>query len=326
LEDALLNVENLTIQFTSAAGQNKAVKDLSFQLRHNESLGIVGESGSGKSVTSLAIMRLLPARNTAVSGAVHFAGRDVLSLTEREMMRLRGAEISMIFQEPMTSLNPLHLVCSQIMENLLRHRKISRKEACERAVELMAQTGISAPEKRRRQYPFEFSGGMCQRAMIAMALACDPRLLIADEPTTALDVTIQAQILDLLKQLKEDRRMSMILITHDLGVVAETCDRIMVMYAGEMMESAKTEDMLSLPLHPYTRGLLAAVPKVQDNGEWLTAIPGTVPDSRSMPEGCPFHPRCAKAEKRCGDKKPPLLDLGEGRQVRCWYCAGEKGQ
>jgi oligopeptide transport system ATP-binding protein len=208
------------------------------------------------------------------------------------------------------------------MENLLRHRKIGREEARERAVELMAQTGISAPEKRQHQYPFEFSGGMCQRAMIAMALACDPRLLIADEPTTALDVTIQAQILDLLKRLKDERHMSMILITHDLGIVAETCNRIMVMYAGEMMESAEAGDLLVSPVHPYTQGLLAAVPKL-GAPERLMAIPGTVPDARDMPAGCPFHPRCAQAEERCGRQKPPLLDLGKKRQVRCWLC-GEK--
>jgi oligopeptide/dipeptide ABC transporter ATP-binding protein len=324
VKEPLLQVENLTIQFTTTTGKNNAVKDLSFHLDNNEALGIVGESGSGKSVTSLAIMRLLPAGNTMVSGAVRFAGRDMLSLPEREMMRLRGAEISMIFQEPMTSLNPLHRICTQIMENLLRHRKISRQEARERAVELMSQTGISAPEKRQHQYPFEFSGGMCQRAMIAMALACGPQLLIADEPTTALDVTIQAQILDLLKRLKEERRMSMILITHDLGIVAETCDRIMVLYAGEMMESAETGDLLESPAHPYTQGLLAAVPKVGGRPERLMAIPGTVPDFRNMPTGCPFHPRCSRADERCGRRKPPLIDAGKGRQVRCWLCAGEK--
>jgi oligopeptide/dipeptide ABC transporter ATP-binding protein len=188
----------------------------------------------------------------------------------------------------------------------------------------MAQTGISAPEKRQHQYPFEFSGGMCQRAMIAMALACDPKLLIADEPTTALDVTIQAQILDLLKRLKKERCMSMILITHDLGIVAETCNRIMVLYAGEVMESAETGDLLESPGHPYTQGLLAAVPKVGGRPERLVAIPGTVPDPRNMPTGCPFHPRCARAEGRCSRQKPPLMDAGKGRQVRCWFCAGEK--
>jgi oligopeptide/dipeptide ABC transporter ATP-binding protein len=277
--------------------------------------------GSGKSVTALAMLGLLPERSAEVTGSIEFDGRELLTLSEREMRQLRGNHLSVIFQEPVTSLNPLRTVGWQITENIRKHRQIAQKDAKEQALELLKQTGISAPEKRLKQYPFELSGGMCQRAMIAMALACHPQILIADEPTTALDVTIQAQILALLRQLQTEMHMSIILITHDLGVVAENCDRVLVMYAGRVMESADCRELLASPLHPYTRGLLNAVPRITTDNRRLYAIPGTVPAPDSLPTGCVFHPRCEEADDNCSLLEPPLFTAQPGHNVRCHLAA-----
>lgn len=323
----LLKVEDLTIRFKSRQGVVKAVDNLSFELAKGISLGIVGESGSGKSVTSLAIMRLLQNANTEITGKIDFEGVDLLKLSPDEMRKIRGNSVSMIFQEPMTSLNPLHTCGKQIMEPILIHQKgISKQEAKKRAIELLRLVGIPSPEQRFHEYPHQMSGGMRQRIMIAIALACDTKLLIADEPTTALDVTIQAQILDLMSKLKKQRDMSIIMITHDLGVVKEMCENVVVMYTGQIVEKSPTDLVFKDPLHPYTKGLLNAIPKISSKVERLEAIPGTVPDALRMPTGCSFHPRCKYATERCKAEKPPLYKREDGREVRCFiYDAGEKG-
>jgi oligopeptide transport system ATP-binding protein len=322
----LLAVQGLTVRFRSEAGIVTAVDDLSFDLRAGETLAIVGESGSGKSVTSLALMRLLPpAPGCIASGFVHFgtgaAARELLGLPAEAMRRMRGDRIAMVFQEPMTSLNPVHTIGDQIAEAVIYHRGTSRRAALDRAAELLARVGIPEPRRRLSSYPHQLSGGMRQRAMIAMALSCDPDILIADEPTTALDVTIQAQILELLAELQRASGMSVIFVTHNLGVVAEIADRVLVMYAGRALEQAPTAALFTRPLHPYTAGLLASVPRLDPSAptrQGLRAIPGNVPDAMRVPTGCAFHPRCAhNVVGRCDTTVPASEDAGDDRQVRC---------
>ena len=314
----LLEIKHLNVVFSNGGRSVEAISDLSLSLGRRETLGIVGESGSGKSVTSLATMRLLPKATAHVKGQILFEGRDLLQLPEREMQQIRGNKIAMIFQEPMTSLNPIHPVGKQIAESVLLHSKATKKEAMARALQLLELCGIPDPEQRMKEYPHQLSGGMRQRVMIAIALACDPELLIADEPTTALDVTIQAQILQLMKDLKKDRDMSIIMITHDLGIVYDFCDRVVVVYTGEVVESAPVKALFEEPLHPYTEGLIGALPRLGRPTERLEAIEGMVPDAGEMPQGCHFHPRCKYATDRCRREHPPLTTLPDGRQVRCF--------
>ena len=313
----LLDIQHLNIRFLGNGKSVEVVSDLSLSLGRRETLGIVGESGSGKSVTSLATMRLLPS-SAQVGGSILFDGQDLLALSEREMQNIRGNKIAMIFQEPMTSLNPIHTVGKQIAESVLLHSKATKKQAMERALHLLELCGIPDPAQRIREYPHQLSGGMRQRVMIAIALACDPELLIADEPTTALDVTIQAQILELMKAIKKDRDMSIIMITHDLGIVYDFCDRVVVMYTGEVVESAPVKALFDTPLHPYTEGLIGALPRLGETADRLEAIEGMVPDAGDMPQGCHFHPRCKYATDRCRAEHPPLTTRPDGRQVRCF--------
>lgn len=322
----LLRVEDLTVTFKSRHNVVQAVNRLSFEVAQGSSLGIVGESGSGKSVTSLAIMGLLQNTNSEITGKIEFDGVDLLKLSPEEMRKIRGKSVSMIFQEPMTSLNPLHTCGKQIMEPILIHQKeVSKQDAKNYAIELLRIVGIPSPEQRFHEYPHQMSGGMRQRIMIAIALACNAKLLIADEPTTALDVTIQAQILDLMNSLMKKRDMSIIMITHDLGVVKEMCENVVVMYAGQIVEKSPTELVFSDPLHPYTKGLLNAIPKISSKVERLEAIEGTVPDALNMPSGCIFHPRCKYATERCKQEAPPLFKREDGREVSCFiYDEAEK--
>ncbi|MEH6939571.1 ABC transporter ATP-binding protein [Bacillus sp. JJ664] len=315
----LLKVEDLSIKFKSRQGVVQAVGGLSFDIKQGHSLGIVGESGSGKSVTSLAIMGLLQKAVTDITGKIQFEDVDLLTSSPEYMRKMRGKSVSMIFQEPMTSLNPLHTCGKQIMEPILIHQKGIRKNEAEKtAIELLRMVGIPSPEQRFHEYPHQMSGGMRQRIMIAIALACEPKLLIADEPTTALDVTIQAQILDLMNRLIKKRDMSLILITHDLGVVKEMCDEIVVMYTGQIVEKSPTTAVFTQPLHPYTKGLLNAIPKISRKVDRLEAIEGTVPDALNLPNGCSFHPRCQFATDRCKNEAPPLFLQEDGREVRCF--------
>ncbi|MEH7454824.1 ABC transporter ATP-binding protein [Gottfriedia acidiceleris] len=322
----LLKVEDLSIKFKSRQGVVQAVGGVSFDIEQGHSLGIVGESGSGKSVTSLAIMGLLQNAVADITGKIQFEDVDLLTSSPEDMRKMRGKSVSMIFQEPMTSLNPLHTCGKQIMEPILLHQKVSKDEAKQTAIELLRMVGIPSPEQRFHEYPHQLSGGMRQRIMIAIALACEPKLLIADEPTTALDVTIQAQILDLMNRLMKNRDMSMILITHDLGVVKEMCDQVVVMYTGQIVEKSPTASVFSEPLHPYTKGLLNAIPKISNKVDRLEAIEGSVPDALNMPSGCSFHPRCVFATERCKNEAPPLFLHGDGREVRCFlYDVAVKG-
>jgi oligopeptide/dipeptide ABC transporter ATP-binding protein len=315
---ALLEVRDLRTYFDVMDGTVRAVDGLSFSIGRGRSLGVVGESGCGKSVTALTVMRLLdvpPAR--IVSGEVRFEGRDILALPEHEMRRLRGNEMAMVFQEPMTSLNPVFRVGDQVSEAVLYHMDVTRREAADRAVEALRKVGIAHPERRARQFPHELSGGMRQRVMIAMALACEPKLLIADEPTTALDVTIQAQILELIRATQEETGAALMLITHDLGVVAEMVDEVMVMYAGRLVEHGTANEVLLEPRHPYTEGLLASIPSKGMRGQRLNVIRGTVPNPFNMPPGCNFAPRCPYRFEPC-DVHDPRLASAEGRMVACW--------
>ena len=320
----VLQVEDLRTHFFTQDGITRAVDGVSFQVRPGETLGIVGESGCGKSVTALSILRLLPARlGRTVGGSVRFDGRELLSLEEGEMREIRGNRIAMIFQEPMTSLNPVLTVGYQIAESLVRHQAMGRADAEARAVEMLALVGIAEPARRVREYPHQLSGGMRQRVMIAMALACNPRLLIADEPTTALDVTIQAQILDLMRDLKSKVGAAIMLITHDLGVVAEMAERVVVMYAGRKVEEAPVEELFARPLHPYTRGLLGSMPRLGasaqgDTPERLSEIAGVVPSLRDAIPGCAFAPRCALATERCRASVPALEEMGPRHVVACF--------
>jgi oligopeptide/dipeptide ABC transporter ATP-binding protein len=317
MSEPLLVVRDLRTHFFTDEGVVRAVDGVSFDVREGETLAVVGESGSGKSVTSLSILRLIPSPpGRIVSGSIRFRGRELLELSNAEMRRIRGREISMIFQEPMTSLNPVYTCGDQIMESLIVHERLSRRAARARAIELLRIVGIPSPEQRVDEYPHQMSGGMRQRVMIAMALACRPSILIADEPTTALDVTIQAQILELLERLQGEFGMAVILITHDLGVVAETADRVVVMYGGQVVEQCDVRAAFQRPRHPYTAGLLRSLPRLGQR-EPLRVIPGTVPNPAHFPPGCRFEPRCAVAQPRC--LAPPALEEVEpGHGARCW--------
>ena len=321
---ALLEVENLQTHFATPDGVVRAVEGVSFQIDAGETLGIVGESGCGKSVTAMSILRLVPDPPGRIAGRVRFAGRDLLRLSEAEMRRIRGNEISMIFQEPMSSLNPVLSVGRQIGETLRLHQAMATRAALMRAAEMLALVGIPEPERRLAEYPHQLSGGMRQRVMIAMALACNPKLLIADEPTTALDVTIQAQILDLMRELKARVGAAIMLITHDLGVVAEMASRVAVLYAGRTVEEGPTEHIFAAPLHPYTQGLLGAVPRLGTSHDGATRgrlveIPGQVPDLRRSIDGCAFAPRCARASDVCRRVRPALVAREPGHAVACHH-------
>ena len=319
MTEPLLEIRDLQTHFFTDDGVVRAVDGVSYSLGAGETLAVVGESGSGKSVTSLSILRLVatpPGR--IVGGSIRFRGRDLLTLPLDAMRAIRGKEISMIFQEPMTSLNPVYTCGEQIMEVLELHEKLSRPAARARTLEMLKLVGIPAPEQRIDEYPHQMSGGMRQRIMIAMALACRPALLIADEPTTALDVTIQAQILELLKRLQKEMGMAVLLITHDLGVVAETADRVAVLYAGQVVEHCGVRAAFHQTLHPYTAGLLASLPKLGDRGDRLRVVPGNVPDPAHFPQGCRFHPRCPVAQERCRTEAPPLRTFAGDHEVRCW--------
>jgi oligopeptide/dipeptide ABC transporter ATP-binding protein len=319
----LLEVENLHTHFRTHDGWVRAVNGVSFQLEEGETLGLVGESGCGKSVTSLSIMRLIQPPNGVISGGpIRFRGEDLLTKSPTEMRRIRGNAISMIFQEPMTALNPVYTCGFQIMESIQVHQQRSRSEARKQAIEMLRLTGIPSPEQRVDEYPHQLSGGMRQRVMIAMALSCHPSLLIADEPTTALDVTVQAQILALIGQLRRELGMAVLLITHDLGVVAEVADRVAVMYAGRIVEHALVEDIFDRPLHPYTQGLLNAIPRLGKDLERLAVIPGVVPNPAYLPAGCAFHPRCPLADERCRTEVPPLVSHAPEHEAACFH-AGE---
>ncbi|MFC2280809.1 MAG: ABC transporter ATP-binding protein [Treponema socranskii subsp. buccale] len=324
IEETLLKVDNLSTWFYTDDGIVKAVNDVSFSLNKGHTLGIVGESGCGKSITSLSVMRLVDSPpGKIVGGKIIFKGEDLLAKSEEEMRRVRGKRIAMIFQEPMTSLNPVYTVGRQIEEALLIHESMTKKEAKRRALEMLRLVRIPLPEKRFDEYPHQLSGGMRQRVMIAIALACSPELLICDEPTTALDVTIQAQILALIDELKEKTGTSVIMITHDLGVISEITDEVLIMYAGEIVEYAPKAQLFKNPLHPYTQGLIACVPKLGRDSDRLQTIEGTVPSFDDMPAGCTFWPRCPFAESICKEKKPPLIDCGN-RTVRCHRYAGKE--
>ena len=318
--NAILQVHDLHTQFNTLDGVVRAVDGVSFELARGETLGIVGESGCGKSVTALSILRLIPTETGRIaSGSIRFEGEELTALGEEAMKRLRGHRISMIFQEPMTSLNPVQTAGQQIVEAIRLHRAVSAAEARARALEMLKLVRIPSPETRLDEYPHQLSGGMRQRIMIAMALACDPRILIADEPTTALDVTIQAQILDLLRDLRERTGTAIMLITHDLGVVAELAHRVIVMYAGRIVEEAPVDLLFADPQHPYTLGLLGSIPRLGSDGdERLTAIEGMVPNPYALPPGCRFSPRCPLADARCRSEQPQLREIGRGHRAACW--------
>ncbi|PNU19490.1 ABC transporter ATP-binding protein [Geothermobacter hydrogeniphilus] len=314
----LLEIHNLKTYFHSGPETLKAIDGIDITIDAGETLALVGESGCGKSMTALSILRLVPEPGRIAEGRIEFSGEDLLLLPEEEIRRIRGNRIAMIFQEPMTSLNPVFRVGDQIFEVLRLHRGMNRREATSAAARLLEQVGIPEPKQRLLDYPHQLSGGLRQRVMIAMALACDPQLLIADEPTTALDVTIQAQIMDLLAELKSSRDMATLLISHDLGVVAENADRVAIMYAGLIVETATTTSLFGNPLHPYTRGLLSCIPRLGDVRERLDPIPGQVPDVRNLPAGCSFRDRCPEAFGPCVEGCPPLREVEPGHWARCW--------
>ncbi|WP_078410042.1 ABC transporter ATP-binding protein [Priestia abyssalis] len=315
----ILEVKGLKTHFTTTRGVSKAVDGIDFTLHKGETLGIVGESGCGKSMTSLSILRLIPSPPGKIAGgSVLFKGKDLVTMSETDMRKIRGNEISMIFQEPMTSLNPVIPVGEQIAEALRMHQNMGKKDAWGKSVEMLKLVGIPSPEKRAKQEPFQLSGGMRQRVMIAMALACTPEVLIADEPTTALDVTIQAQILELIKELQTKIGMGVIMITHDLGVVAETCDKVAVMYAGNIVEHASTEQIFADPKHPYTQGLLNSLPNIYEDQDELATIDGTIPSPYNLPPGCHFASRCPYRQEICTTHHPDLIEQNDGARVRCW--------
>jgi len=324
MAEPILRVENLRTYFRTEAGVARAVDGVSFHVNPGETLGIVGESGSGKSVTSLSVMGLIPKpageiqKGSSILFRTPDGVEDLATAPEDRMRKIRGNEIAMIFQEPMTSLNPVFRVGDQISESLRLHQGLNKRAARDRAIEMLQLVGIPIPKQRVDEYPHQLSGGMRQRVMIAMALACDPKLLIADEPTTALDVTIQAQILDLLNRLQQDLGMSIILITHDLGVVAETCDRVIVMYAGQVFEEGPVGDVFNDPQNPYTEGLLRSIPRLGSGGGRLAVIPGVVPSPMDWPTGCRFQDRCPYGWEKTRDEEPPLFEIAPGRKSKCW--------
>ena len=316
---ALLNVNGLKKVYTTRLGGAKvtALSGVSFTVEEGEFVAIMGESGSGKSVTSYSVMGLTAHPGRLIGGSIEFNGHRIDQMSEKEMRRIRGNEVSIIFQDPMTSLNPVYTIGNQICEVIRLHTKKSKAEARARATELLTLVGINEPEKRLKQYPHELSGGMRQRVMIAIALACEPKLLIADEPTTALDVTIQAQILALMEDIRNKRNTGILMITHDLGVVAETCSRVIVMYAGNIVEEAPVKELFANPQHPYTQGLIESVPKLGSRVHRLPSIPGSVPDLAAMPSGCRFAPRCKYAQPSCSEKLPDLVQVGENHRCAC---------
>ncbi len=320
MAETLLEVKNLQTHFYTRSGVAKAVEDVSFTLNESETLGLVGESGCGKSVTSLSIMRLIGPPGKIVGGEILYKGDDILDMDQEDLYKLRGGQIAMIFQDPMTSLNPVLPIGFQIAEAVKAHLKMDDTAAMNRAAEMLDRVRIPEARRRLKDYPHQFSGGMRQRVMIAIALSCNPQILIADEPTTALDVTIQAQVLDLMKGLATEFRTATLLITHDLGVVAGTCDRVCVMYAGRVVETAPTASIFKTPAHPYTQALLAAVPRPeQQRGERLAAIGGQPPNLVNLPPGCPFAPRCRKAQPRCRQELPLLENVGPNQRAACFY-------
>ena len=321
---ALLEVRDLHTSFFTPVGEVKAVNGISFNLDHGKVLGIVGESGSGKSVTAYSIMQILEKTGKIVSGSIKVDGKELVGLSEREMKNIRGNRISIIFQDPMTSLNPTYTIGHQLMEAILLHTNRNKKQAYDRAVEMLKLVNVNEPEKRMKQYPFEFSGGMRQRVMIAMALACEPDILIADEPTTALDVTIQAQILELMQSLQKELGMAIIMITHDLGVVAQMCDEVIVMYAGSICEQGTADEIFYNPKHEYTKGLMRSIPTVDNDGEKLQPISGTPIDLLNMPAGCAFAPRCEKAMKICLHQRCERMQINDDHQAACWMNVKEE--
>ncbi len=323
--ETILEIKDLCVEFQTVEGTVHAVDHLNYTLHKGEKLGIVGESGSGKSVSSLGMLQLIPNPPGRITGGeILYHGKDLVKASEKEMQKIRGNEISMIFQEPMTSLNPIIKCGSQIAESLRLHRGMKKKEAMEEAVRMMRSVGIANPEVRAYEYPHQMSGGMRQRVMIAMALACQPQILIADEPTTALDVTIQAQILDLIRDLNESLGTSVVFITHDLGVVSELCDTVIVMYTGHIVEQAPVKELFESPKHPYTKGLLHAIPRITKERDPLETIEGMVPNPTERIEGCSFSPRCPYATAQCRKAEPPVTELAGGRLVRCWQYSEEK--
>ena len=315
---AMLEVKDLHTSFFTPAGEVKAVNGVSFNLDHGKVLGIVGESGSGKSVSAYSIMQILEKSGKIVSGSIKFDGQELVGAGEKVMKNIRGNKISIIFQDPMTSLNPTYTIGRQLMEAILLHTNRNKKEAKERAIEMLRLVNINEPEKRMNQYPFEFSGGMRQRIMIAMALACEPDILIADEPTTALDVTIQAQILELMQKLQKELGMAIIMITHDLGVVAQMCDEVIVMYAGSICEQGSADEIFYNPKHEYTKGLMRSIPTVDNDDTKLQPISGTPIDLLNMPAGCPFAPRCEAAMKICLRERCQRMQINDWHQAACW--------
>ena len=325
--EKMLDIKDLSVIYKTDLETVYAVNDVTLSLEKGATLGLVGETGAGKTTLALTLMRLLPERTGKItSGSITFEGESIVDLPEAHMRKIRGDKIAMIFQDPMTSLNPTMKVGKQIMESILLHSKVSKDEAKKRALELLKMVNIPNPEERMNQYPYEFSGGMRQRVVIAIALACNPKLMIADEPTTALDVTIQAQILDLIRDLNQKMNTSVVFITHDLGVVSELCDTVIVMYNGHIVEKAPVADIFREPLHPYTQGLLSAIPRITKERKPLSTIEGMVPNPVERIKGCRFWPRCPKACDRCRKEEPPVFSVGEDRQVRCWlYAQADNG-
>jgi len=322
----ILEIRHFSVDFHTTEGTVHAINSLDYELQAGETLGIVGESGSGKSVSSLGLMRLIPNPPGEITdGEILFHEQDLLKLSEKEMEKIRGNKISMIFQEPMTSLNPILTCGDQIAESLIYHRNMKKKEALREAEKLMCDVGIANADKRLHEYPHQMSGGMKQRIMIAMALACEPDILICDEPTTALDVTIQAQILDLIRKLNREKGTSIIMITHDFGVVSELCERVIVMYTGKIVEEAPAEKIFEKPLHPYTEGLIESIPQIMDQRKTLSTIDGTVPNPTETITGCSFWPRCRYATEKCKTEEPPVFCVSQDRKVRCWRYDKQNG-
>ena len=317
MSDKLLEVKNLTTEFNSERGRLIAVNDISFYVGKEEIVGLVGESGSGKSVTSLSILGLLPEQGFISNGEILLEGKNILEMNNHQIRNIRGSDIAMIFQDPMSSLNPVLKVGDQLMECTRLHLKYNKVQARNHAIDMIKQVGIPVPEDVMRRYPHQLSGGMSQRIMIAMAMSCNPKVLIADEPTTALDVTIQAQVMELMLELKDKNKIGILLITHDLGVVAEMCDRVMVMYCGRIVEISDVKSLFDNPQHPYTKGLIASVPKIGSNVDILPYIRGRVPDLSQMPTGCKFAPRCDSAIAKCHIEEPKLVNIGPMKQCRC---------